>query len=52
MGALRVFDPLVYEPDRNMQQQLSGFLNEKVFVDDDDGEGGCVSRLDQIFIII
>lgn len=30
--------PLVYEPDQNLQLQLSGFLNDKVFIDDEDGE--------------
>lgn len=30
--------PLVYEPDKNLQQQLSNFLTEKVFIEDDDGQ--------------
>jgi cohesin complex subunit SA-1/2 len=33
-----VLKPLVYEPDRNLQQQLSNFLTEKVFIEDDDGK--------------
>ena len=32
------FEPLVYKPDRNLQSQLSGFLNDKVFIEDDDGK--------------
>ena len=38
MSSNAVLVPLIYEPDRNMQQQLSGFLNEKVFIDDEEGE--------------
>ncbi|XP_076097858.1 cohesin subunit SA-2-like isoform X2 [Mytilus galloprovincialis] len=30
--------PLVYEPDKNLQQQLSNFLTDKVFVDDEDDD--------------
>lgn len=33
-------EPLVYEPDKNVQGQLSGFLNDKVFVEDEDGISG------------
>ena len=29
---------LVYEPDKNLQKQLSNFLEDKVFLDDDDGK--------------
>ena len=32
------FEPLAYEPDKNLQLQLSGFLNDKVFIEDDDGK--------------
>ena len=37
-------EPLVYEPDKNVQGQLSGFLNDKVFVEDEDGTSACVAR--------
>ena len=33
--------PLVYEPDGPMQSLLSTFLNDKVFIDDEDGEFAC-----------
>ncbi|XP_065924838.1 cohesin subunit SA-1 isoform X1 [Magallana gigas] len=33
-----VMRPLVYEPDKNLQQQLSNFLTEKVFIEDDDDD--------------
>lgn len=29
---------LVYEPDKNLQAQLGSFLNDKVFIEDDDGQ--------------
>lgn len=29
---------LVYEPDKSLQNQLSSFLMDKVFVEDDDGK--------------
>jgi cohesin complex subunit SA-1/2 len=32
-----LLEPLVYEPDKNLQAQLGDFLNEKVFIEDDDG---------------
>jgi hypothetical protein len=38
MGQNKNLLPLVYEPDKNLQAQLSGFLTEKVFVDDDDDD--------------
>ena len=38
LGQNAVMDPLVFEPDKNLQMHLAGFLNEKVFVDDDDGK--------------
>lgn len=37
MASNEVMKPLVYEPDKNLQQQLSNFLSDKVFVDDEDG---------------
>ncbi|CAH1781721.1 unnamed protein product [Owenia fusiformis] len=33
-----LFAPLIFEPDKHMQAKLSGFVNEKVFIDDDDDE--------------
>ncbi|KAK2186468.1 hypothetical protein NP493_199g04022 [Ridgeia piscesae] len=33
-----VMEPLVYEPDKNVQGQLSGFLNDKVFVEEEDDD--------------
>ncbi|ELU02222.1 hypothetical protein CAPTEDRAFT_182123 [Capitella teleta] len=33
-----VLEPLVYEPDKNLQSQLGDFLNEKVFIEDDDDD--------------
>lgn len=27
----------MYEPDKNLQGQLTGFIDEKVFVEDEDG---------------
>jgi hypothetical protein len=41
MGLNEVMKPLVYEPDKNLQQQLSNFLTDKVFVDDEDGMTFC-----------
>ena len=29
---------LVYEPDKSLQNQLSSFLMDKVFIEDDDGK--------------
>ena len=31
------YEPLVFKPDRNLQSQLGAFLNDKVFIEDDDG---------------
>ena len=33
-----VLEVLVYEPDKALQGELSSFLNDKVFIDDEDGE--------------
>ncbi|XP_013381266.1 cohesin subunit SA-1-like isoform X1 [Lingula anatina] len=38
LGTNPVMKPLVYEPDRNLQAQLSGYLSDKVFVEDEDEE--------------
>ena len=38
LGEKAGLKPLVYEPDKNLQKQLSNFLEDKVFLDDDDGE--------------
>ena len=38
LGDNPVMKPLVYEPDKNLQGQLGGFLNDKVFVEEDDGK--------------
>jgi len=32
------YEPLVFKPDRNLQSQLGAFLNDKVFIEDDDDE--------------
>ena len=44
-----VMEPLVYEPDKNVQGQLSGFLNDKVFVEEEDGTS-CSQWLYIVFI--
>lgn len=36
LGENSLLKPLVYEPDKSLQSQLSGFLTDKVFVEDDD----------------
>ena len=38
LGEKAGLKPLVYEPDKNLQKQLSNFLEDKVFLDDDDGK--------------
>ncbi|KAK3094501.1 hypothetical protein FSP39_002578 [Pinctada imbricata] len=38
LGENAVMKPLVYEPDKSLQQQLCNFLAEKVFVEDEDDE--------------
>lgn len=38
LGDNAVMKPLIYEPEKNLQLQLCNFLNEKVFVEDEDGE--------------
>ena len=30
--------PLVYEPERGLQAALGAFLQDKVFIDEDDGK--------------
>ena len=38
MATNLVLKPLVFDPDRNLQMELSGFLNDKVFIEEEDGE--------------
>ncbi|CAI9736491.1 cohesin subunit SA-1 isoform X1 [Octopus vulgaris] len=38
LGENALLKALIYEPDKNLQAQLCGFLSEKVFVEDDDEE--------------
>ena len=38
LGQNAVLEPLVFEPDKNLQKHVAGFLNDKVFIDDEDGE--------------
>ena len=54
MGQNAVMEPLVFEPDKNLQMHLAGFLNEKVFIDDDDGEWheGWWGRHEETFQVI
>ena len=33
-----VLEPLIYDPDKNLQNQLGSFLNDKVFIEDDDDD--------------
>ncbi len=33
-----LMEPLVYQPGKEMQFQLGNFLNNKVFIEDEDGE--------------
>ena len=42
MATNLVLKPLVYEPNRNLQLQLSAFLNDKVFIEEEDGESETV----------
>ena len=43
-----LLEPLVYEPEKNLQGMLAHFLTEKVFIDDEDGK--CVDVTENIFI--
>lgn len=38
LGDNAVMKPLIYEPEKNLQLQLCNFLNEKVFVEDEDDD--------------
>ncbi|KAL5005539.1 hypothetical protein ScPMuIL_018995 [Solemya velum] len=38
LGDNAVMRPLIYEPDKNLQTQLTNFLTDKVFVEDDDDD--------------
>ena len=38
LGEKEGLKPLVYEPDKALQKQLSNFLEEKVFLDDEEGQ--------------
>ena len=36
--------PLVYEPERGLQAALGAFLQDKVFIDEDDGVFPCFDQ--------
>ena len=38
LANIAVIEVLCYDPDKNLQAQLSGFLNDKVFIEDEDGK--------------
>ena len=37
IGEKELLRPLVFEPDKSLQNQLSSFLMDKVFLEEDDG---------------
>ena len=43
-----LLEPLVYEPEKNLQGMLAHFLTEKVFIDDEDGK--CCDVTEKVFI--
>lgn len=38
VGNSKLLQGLIYQPDKNMQMQLGAFLNDNVFIDDEDDE--------------